>query len=136
MIFQQSCSIHLDLDPLLCNLRRDHRVIQNGVVDDLQGTEPGTQFSFFQQGLPRKLGKDGPLGVKHHIHSSRTHFLAISALLLLGNGDEQLPQGHLLVVVHLQVDPFLNLIRFLIQHLEPVTWDVLENKTDSTYLAS
>ena len=59
--FEQSCTVQLDSDSLPNNLSREHQVVQDVVVDGLQGAGPGPLLLQLV-GLPGGLGLDGSLG--------------------------------------------------------------------------
>ena len=64
--FEQAGSVQLYPDPLAYNLCWVDEVIQDVVVDGLQGARPGSLLLQLV-GLPGGLGQDGPLGNEHHM---------------------------------------------------------------------
>ena len=70
MTFEQSCSIQLDSDSLPNNLSREHQIVQDVVVDGLQGAGPGPLLLQLV-GLPGGLGLDGSLGDEHNMLATK-----------------------------------------------------------------
>ena len=69
MTFEQTSSIQLDPDSFPDNLSGINEIIQNAVVDSLQGAGPGSLLLQLV-GLPGGLGQDTPLGNEHHMLST------------------------------------------------------------------
>merc|ERR1719233_2270031 len=123
-----------------------NEIIQDAVVDSLQGAGPGSLLLQLVC-LPSGLGQDGSLSDEHNMlstelllqltdqpclnllesfqlrnwHEDHDCFLACGALNLLGGGDVQLAQRGLGVSVDLKVEEslgnlLLNLVWFLIAH--------------------
>merc|ERR1712083_13592 len=122
MTFEQTSSIQLDPDSFPDNLSGINEIIQNAVVDSLQGAGPGSLLLQLVC-LPCGLGQDGSLSDEHNMlatelliqltdqpclnlpesfqlrnwHEDHDCFLACGALDLLGGGNVQLAQGGLQV---------------------------------------
>ena len=63
---EQAGTIKTDPDPLANNLSWVDKIIQDGVVDSLESSGPGSLLLQLV-GLPCRLGQDSPLGDEDHM---------------------------------------------------------------------